>query len=345
MQPCQENNRSFFLQLQNAEDLDLRDSRGKRHDLAVVLVGVTLAVLSNRDGCLSSVHRYLVNNYEKLTAVLKVEKKQPVSRSQLPIILQQVSVEMFDKLIFSHFGVRLAENTRKWFAIDGKELRGSIALGNKRGEAIVQAVAHENGNTIAQDYYCGRKESEVPIVRKLLKKAGLSRQKISLDALHCKPKTLSIITQAKGKYVVGLKNNQKQLVQQINQTVSQQARLWKETNIEKGHGRIETRSYEFYDCLEMNKAERWKNCQIRTAVKVWRSREEQKTGKKSVEQSYYLTNETGNYEELAAAIRCHWQVETANHLRDVTLKEDGLRSKKRIYSKQWQALEQLLRQF
>lgn len=79
MQPCQEDNRSFFEKLQKAEGLDLRDNRGKRHDLAVVLVGVTIAVLSNRDGCLSSIHRHLKNHYEKLVAVLGIERKQTVS--------------------------------------------------------------------------------------------------------------------------------------------------------------------------------------------------------------------------------------------------------------------------
>jgi len=49
MQPCQKDNRSFFEKLQNCDGLDLRDSRGKRHDLAVVLLGVAIAVLSNRD--------------------------------------------------------------------------------------------------------------------------------------------------------------------------------------------------------------------------------------------------------------------------------------------------------
>ena len=48
MLPCQENSKSFFRILQNADGLDLRDNRGKKHDLAVVLVGVTIAVLSNQ---------------------------------------------------------------------------------------------------------------------------------------------------------------------------------------------------------------------------------------------------------------------------------------------------------
>ena len=87
MQPCPEDNRSFFEKLQNEKGLDLRDNRGKRHDLAVILVGVMLALLSNRDGNLSSIQRYLQNHYERLAAILGVEKKRPVSRSQLGVVI------------------------------------------------------------------------------------------------------------------------------------------------------------------------------------------------------------------------------------------------------------------
>ncbi len=184
MQPCPEDNRSFFEKLQNEKGLDLRDNRGKRHDLAVVLVGVMLALLSNRDGNLSSIQRYVKNHYERLTEVLGVEKKRAVSRSQLPNILAQVSVAVFDRLLFADYGIKLNAAEKQWFAIDGKELRGSIEKGSKRGEAIVQAVAHSGLQVAAQKYYAGEKESEVPTVRKLLEGNGLSQQKVSLDALQ-----------------------------------------------------------------------------------------------------------------------------------------------------------------
>jgi predicted transposase YbfD/YdcC len=61
-------------------------------------------------------------------------------------------------------------------------------------------------------------------------------------------------------------------------------------------------------------------------VKVRRTREELKTQKRGQEESYYVTNEVGNYEELSAGIRNHWQVETDNYVRDVSLQEDALRS-------------------
>lgn len=336
MLPCQKDNRSFFEKLQSVEGLDLRDNRGKRHDLAVVLVGVMIALLSNRDGNLSSIQRHLKNHYEKLVAHLAVERKTAVSRSQLPLILGAVSVSVFERLLFENYGIELTPAEKKWFAIDGKELRGSIETGNKRGEAVVQAVSHSGREVAAQDYYSGEKESEVPVVRKLLEDGGLASQKISLDALHCKPLTLKIIIENKGKYFVGLKENQKELKKQVTAASRNAAFLAKHTTLEKGHGRIEAREYEFYDVLEMEKAERWQNCQIRTAIKVKRERTQLKSGKKSIEEAFYVSNIVGDYEELAEAVRNHWQVETNNHIRDVSLKEDKMRSKKRSYSKQWQ---------
>ncbi len=334
MQPCPKDNRSFFEKLQNEKDLDLRDNRGKRHDLAVILVGVMLALLSNRDGNLSSIHRYLQNHYEPLTEVLGVEKKRPVSRSQLPNILGSVAVSVFDRLLFAHYGIELNEEEKKWFAIDGKELRGSIETGSRRGEAIVQAVGHDTLEVVAQDYYAGEKESEVLAVRKLVKDNGLSKQKLSFDALHCQVATLESITDEGGKYLVGLKDNQKVLKKQICRAMDNQSCLMKIRTQEKGHGRVEMRVYQFYDVLELEKDERWRNCQIKTAVKVKRQRKEIKTGKSSVEESFYVSNEVGKYEEIAQAVRGHWQVETNNQIRDVSLKEDELRSKKRNYSKQ-----------
>jgi predicted transposase YbfD/YdcC len=257
----------------------------------------------------------------------------------LPLVLEKVAYQVFDDLLFKSFGVKLSEAERKWFALDGKELRGSIEKGGTRGEVVVQAVAHNNCQTVAQDYYSGEKESEVPVLRKILQNSGLASQKISMDALHCKPLTLETITKEKGKYVVGVKENQKELKKQISWAMENQASLFKLEKQEKSHGRIEVRGYEFYDILEMERADRWKTCQIKTAIKVNREREELKSGKISCQESYYLTNEVGNYEELAEAIRHHWQVETNNHIRDVSFREDEMRSKKRVYKKQWQASE------
>ena len=335
MQPCPTDSKSFFEKLQTLEGLDLRDKRGKRHELAVVLTGVVLALLSHRDGSLSSMHRHLAHHYPELASALGVQQERPVSRSQLPLILAQVQVAVFERLLFAEYGARLKPAVKQWFALDGKELRGSIETGARRGEALVQVVSHAQQESLAQDYYTGTKESEVPVARDLLASSGVVAEKVSLDALHCKPDTLKPIAQAGGKYLVGLKENQKELKREMEQVAARQACLLRQAEVEKGHGRLESREYEFYDVLELAKAERWSWCQLRALIKVKRERLLLKSDKRSVEESFYVTNEVGNYEELCRAVRGHWAVETNNHIRDVSLREDSLRSKKKNCNARW----------
>ena len=76
----------------------------------------------------------------------------------------------------------MSKKQRKWFAIDGKEMRGSIKKGDNRGEAVVQAVEHETRGIQSQNYDAGNKASEIERGRDLLKENGLLGEKISLDA-------------------------------------------------------------------------------------------------------------------------------------------------------------------
>ena len=348
MQPCQEQNKSFFDQLQNIEGLDLRDTRGLRHELRIVLLGVTMAILSNRDGNLSSIHRYIVNHNTRILASINYSIHSPVSRSQLPNILENVSLAVFEGILFNHFGVTLSQQERQWFALDGKDLKGSIQTGHTRGEAIVQAVTHKHRVVQSQEYYSGRKESEVITVRNILKDNNLEGQKISMDALHCKPHTLEPINESGGIYLVGLKDNQKELLSECLDVIRFSKPTFNfisaeccptkyrpDASIKAKHGRIEKREYDIYNISKQDKHQRWGNCKINTLIKVKRDITEVKTQKKYIEISYYISNQNDNYLELCHAIRGHWSVEVNNHIRDVTFAEDDLRSKKNLYLVRW----------
>ena len=107
--PLLAQNSTFYSMLQNRSDLDLRDNRGKRHEMASVLVGVCLGLLSNRDGNLSSLHRHMVNTYPKVRQRLGLKPSRAVSRSQLPLILAGVNLAVFEPLVFEFCGIRLSE--------------------------------------------------------------------------------------------------------------------------------------------------------------------------------------------------------------------------------------------
>jgi predicted transposase YbfD/YdcC len=219
---------------------------------------------------------------------------------------------------------------KKWFALDGKELRGSILKGDKRGDAVVQAVEHEDRITYGEAFYNGKKESEIPCVRDLLK-TGFANQKLSLDALHLNPETTKLIQENQGVYLIGVKENQSELLEELKSLTT----LVKPDNTqndssEKEHGRIDQRTYKSININNVSFDSRWKDSGFQTLVWVERNSYNCKTKLETQEISYYISNlkrEDEKANELFKAVRNHWKIETNNYLRDVSLKEDKLRTK------------------
>lgn len=107
---------TFYEQLQRCPSLDLRDNRGKRHDMAFVLIGLTIGLFRKRDGNLSGLHRSMVNTNEILCLSLPIGIQPVISRAQLPRILQKVNLPVFEKLLFNRFGITLDQQEKEWFA-------------------------------------------------------------------------------------------------------------------------------------------------------------------------------------------------------------------------------------
>ena len=332
--PSQDKGTPFYRELQTLEGLDTRDNRGKRHDMSIILLGFTLALLSKRDGNLSSIHRHMKNRYVETCEFIGLQAQKVVSRSQLPLVLSAVNLSVLETHIFNFYGIKLSEDEKQWFSGDGKELCGSIETGDKRGEAAVQLVEHQTGMVMNETFYNGKKESEKPAIRHLIASSGVSTQKISLDALHFSPETLALIHQAGGIYLVGLKGNQKELLADMEKASQYLPVIDQQKTVEKGHGRIDTRAYQIFDIGKEYIDKRWEDCGLKMLIKVNRQRVEIKTGKEFSEIAFYITNTRPKKDtaarELFKAVRQHWSVEVTNHIRDVTFNEDAFRTKKTI---------------
>ena len=269
----------------------------------------------------------MTNQFDSLLQATQLTDHKPISRAQLPVLLAKVDGLRFAQLLFEWFGFVLHEEQKQWFSLDGKELRGSIQTGHKRGEVIVSAVSHQCGQVVAQAYYCGAKESERPTVAELIENHKLSSQKLSLDALHMIPSTLRLIGNAGGQYVVGLKANQPHLYRSCTLID-----LFKVANYErvdekiKHHGRVEQRTYRCFKLPDSAVDQRWQTTGLCTLICVLRSRET--LGIVAEEVRYYVSNQQPfsqlEADELFTAVRDHWVVEVMHHKRDVTLSEDAL---------------------
>ena len=71
---------TFFEALQSDKELDLRDIRGTRHDLCVILTEFVIGLLCHRDGVLSSIWRHMKAHHIRVVEELGmcdiVPKKQ-----------------------------------------------------------------------------------------------------------------------------------------------------------------------------------------------------------------------------------------------------------------------------
>jgi len=331
---------TFYEELQGESGLDLRDRRGKKHDLVFVLLGVMVGLLRNRDGNLSSIHRCMVNTHWRLCELLGVKIARVVSRAQLPRILASVNRELFEELLFKFTKIELGEQELQWFAGDGKELRGSIAKGSKRGEVSVQLVRHEDGGVVGQAFYNGTKESEKPCLQQLVETTGVKSQKITADALHLHPCMTEMVEQAGGVFVIGLKDNQKELLQDMIDHTKVFAPRTEHQTVDKGHGRLEIRHYACFEVRGEYFESRWAHSGFSSLIAVKRTRTLLKNKDSSEEMSYYLSNgKSENALEYFGAVRNHWSIEVNNHYRDVSLKEDQFQTKKNLLQSLWPVLE------
>jgi len=206
---------------------DPRDNRGKRHHVIFVIVSVVLAMFTGRSK-LSSIHRYMTNKIDWLRETIKMPDENPVSRAQLPRIIDRLDWKELNTIIEKYFGIHIELNeNNEWVAIDGKTLRGTVGSGNK--QAVVLAVTHKSRQILGQEKMNGPKSSEIPSVRQLLEESGLAKQKVTLDAHHCNPKTTAQINDAGGIFLTQVKDNQPKLNQQCKKIAANSSPIGSDT--------------------------------------------------------------------------------------------------------------------
>jgi len=308
---------------------DMRDARGKRHSLTFLIVTFVFATLAGRSK-ISSIHRYMTNKIDWLREVTGIENATPISRAHLPRMLANLDWQDLNGIIHECFGDQTAQIIeQEWIAIDGKVMRGTLKSGEK--QALIHAVSHESRIDVAQARQAGDKSSEITVLRELIKETQLESHKISMDAHHCNPETLTQINQAKGLYLVQVKENQPKLLEQCR-ALAEQSTLAQVIETELGHGRVSTRQAKLHDLSLVAIDARWENSGLQSLIVMTRESYEKSNKTQTSDTSYYLSNYQEDnaqkvVETLARTIRRHWGVESNNWQLDVTFGEDHVRVK------------------
>jgi predicted transposase YbfD/YdcC len=106
----------------------------------------------------------------------------------------------------------------KLISIDGKEMRGTGRAKNTKNPTKNTQVLYiydaSNGLVISSSII-NEKTNEIPVAQETLSLISLKNRIVTADALHSQIQTASVIKQQGGHYLLNIKNNQKELREEI----------------------------------------------------------------------------------------------------------------------------------
>lgn len=260
-----------------------------------------------------------------LRGFLKLENGLP-SHDTFSRLFRQIDPVQFSTA-FQRFMARFSKTIEGVVAIDGKVLRRSYDQASGRSALhMVSAWGCEQRLVLAQ-IATEAKSNEITAVPKLLKMLSLKGTIVTTDALNCQRAIAQQIIDQEGDYVLALKGNQGNLLDDVSRFLNDLACDATNTDrtIDADHGRIETRTATVSaDIAWLQEGHRWPG--LAAIGKVVRIRET--AAKTTTETAYYLLSTALSSERFNEVVRSHWGIENRLHWRlDVVMNEDQDRSR------------------
>ncbi len=210
-------------------------------------------------------------------------------------------------------------------SIDGKTMRGSRNQGCKSATHIVSAWADKNELVLGQ-VKVNEKSNEITAIPKLLKVLLLEGCIVTIDAMGCQKKIAKQIINKNADYILAVKENQKDLYEDIQDSFRVLPPVDFHEDIDYGHGRIETRKCSVLTDLSLVESNlKWTG--LLSIVRLDRERYFKSTGKIETEISYYISS-LNNASIIESGVRKHWGIENKVHWTlDVAFNEDHSRKR------------------
>lgn len=308
---------------------DPRMDRCKRHELMDIIGLCLVGVICGCDSWVE-IEEYGVEKEEFLRAHFGFENGIP-SHDTLGRVMSLLNPVQFHEGLVNWTRLLVGKLKGEVIAIDGKAIRGSSDASKGKGLiTMVSAWAKKNGLTLAH-HKVDTKSNEIEAIPELLNVLDITDCIVTIDAMGTQKGIATRIRQQGGHYVLALKKNHPTLYEEVESTFSHLGAsdmFYRNTKVDKGHGRIERRTVEAISrprigqwMLEAD-LEGWTDLEL--VIRVQSERIFPESTEKN--ERYYLSSipqDALSEYDLNEIIRSHWSVENNLHWTlDVTFKED-----------------------
>jgi predicted transposase YbfD/YdcC len=177
------------------------------------------------------------------------------------------------------------------------------------------------------------KSNEITAIPKLLDLLEIAGSVVTIDAMGCQTDIAGKILEKKADYVLAVKGNQPTLHEGVVEFFLDQmeddfarVKVSRHETKEKGHGRIEHRTYYVCDVPEdLPDASRWSGLK-RIGVAI---SDTVRGGKPCDDVRYYILSKKMSARSFGTAVRSHWGIENSLHWQlDMSFDEDRSRVRK-----------------
>ena len=303
---------------------DYRENHNKKHLLIDIIAVTVCCVICGADNFVE-VQTIANEKLEWLRTFLSLPNGIP-SHDTFNRVFARINPEELRSCFLSWVQATFLGHETQHIALDGKELHhsqdGDNDFANLR---MISAWSVDHGIVLGQAAVADD-SNEITAVPQLLKTIDITGCHFTADALHCQTNLLKRLTKGNATFTIGVKANQKALYQSIVETFVQlkqlpDARLHMYTTTEKGHGRLETRTYYFTtDLSRISTIDNWDGIENIGMVES-----ERRIGNKIEQETrYYINRGDTHVRDFAKHVRSHWSIENKLHWRlDVIFNEDG----------------------
>ena len=237
-------------------------------------------------------------------------------------------------------------------SIDGKTTKGSLDVGKgQKALHMVSALCHSHGLIIGQTK-TDAKSNEITAIPELLDRLMIEGCIVTIDAMGLQTKIVEkIVNDNHADYVINLKGNQETLQNEVKDYFDELERsgelegLGRETvqakgskeqdriqvlkTLDKGHGRIEKRTYFYSTDIDWMMDAKRKWVKLTGIGMVLREVKTLSDNKTTHELAHYVAS-VDNVEDFSKAVRMHWGIEGMHWSLDVVFKDDRNQTRQAI---------------